>query len=145
MFGGLRGVPKAMHSVRIVPNKRWQLVFRRCYMPTPGPGNGQKLCGIAVHGIPRGRPLPNGATAQDNIEFSARIQYVWAGRGCSSAHVTFRDNDPAAPYSYVMAGSELGEFFKGVHAGLIPMHPDGFDVRLTFIKKGTQVFAKPLL
>jgi len=59
--------------------------------------------------------------------------------------LTFRDKDPAAPYSCVMAGSELREFYKGLHASLIPMHPDGFDVRLTFVIKAIQVFAKPLL
>jgi hypothetical protein len=134
-----------MHNIHVIPNKTWQLLFRNTYVTAPGPGNGQVLHSINVDGLTRGQPVPKGQTPRDNMRFEAKIKYHFATRGCSSAHVIFQDTDPATPYWYIMSGAELQIFFKGLQAGLIAMHPDGFDVRLTFIKKGTQVFAKPLL
>ncbi len=134
-----------MHNIHINPNKTWQLLFRNSCVSAPGPGNGRCLYSIGVDGLTRGQPIPKGQTPRDNMIFEARIRYLTATRGCSSAHVIFQDTDPATPYWYITSGAELQLFFKGLQAGLIPMHPDGFDVRLTFIKKGTQVFAKPLL
>ena len=84
----------------------------------------------------------NGVIPQDNIMFQARIRYAYAQCGRSCAHVVFMDVNPAQPYQYIMTGESMEELFKRLHAGKLVAFPDGFDVRMTFIKKGTQLFAK---
>jgi hypothetical protein len=44
-----------------------------------------------------------------------------------------------------MSSPELGELFRGIQTGQFPVSAAGIDVRLTFIKKGSAVFAWPLL
>jgi len=127
-----------MHNLRITPNKSWQIHFRSIFAGKAKPPN------ICIQGISRKNPPVPGTTLHDNREFNARIKFAWAESGRACAHIVFRDADPATPYLYIMAGDELGEFFRGVNLGIIPVHPDGFDVRMTFVKKGTQLFARPL-
>jgi hypothetical protein len=127
-----------MHNVRITPNKSWQICFRPVFAGKAMPPN------ISIQGVSRKNPPVPGKPLVDNREFSARIKFVWAARGCACAHIVFRDNDPATPYLYTVSGDDLGEFFTGVTSGGIPTHSDGFDVRLTFVKKGTQLFVRPI-
>lgn len=131
-----------MHNVRITPEKNWQICFRPQYVSN-SLGSIKQLAAILVEGVSRKSPT-QGIVLEENREFDARIHFVYASRGCSSAHVIFHDNDKDHPYVYIMAGDDLQKFFQGLHSGKIPMHPDGFDVRLTFVKRGTQVFATPV-
>ncbi len=78
-------------------------------------------------------------------KFSARVHFAHATPGCSCAHIAFRDNNPVFPYIYIMGGDDLKEFFHGITTGLIRVHSDGFDVRLTWVKRGTQLFVRPVL
>ena len=57
----------------------------------------------------------------------------------------FEDTEPGKPYIYKMSSPELGELFRGVQTGQFPVSAEGIDVRLTFIKKGSAVFARPVL
>lgn len=138
-----------MHNIRQRPNRNWQIYFRQQYTATPGSTTGRRLTAILPEGVSlRARGTvgaPKGVVLQDNIEFDVRMHYAGTDRGCSRAHVYFQDNDASLPYIYTFSADELREFFRGLNSGRIPVHPDGFDVRLTFVKKGTQIFAKPIL
>ena len=128
-----------MHDVVKRPAKGWQIYF----VPHP---TRTKVNTIYTGGISRKSPrLPKGAVARENIEFSARIKYSYACRGSSCALITFEDTEPGNPYVYFMSTHELGELFRGITTGQIKAGPDGMDVRLTFVKKGSAVFTRPVL
>jgi hypothetical protein len=44
-----------------------------------------------------------------------------------------------------MSSPELGELFRGIQTGQFPVNAEGIEVRLTFVKKGPAVFARPVL
>ena len=128
-----------MHDVIKRPAKSWQI----CFLPYQ---TGTTIGSIYVQGTSRAAPrLPKGVMAQENVEFSARIQYGYACRGSSCALIAFKDTEPGKPYIYFMATHELRELFRGIATGQIKVMPDGRDVRLTFVKKGPAVFARPVL
>lgn len=128
-----------MHDVVKRPAKSWQIYF----LPHQ---TGATISAIYVEGASRVAPrLPKGVVAQENIEFSARIQYSYACRGSSCALIAFKDVEPGKPYIYFMSTHELRELFRGLATGQIKTTPDGIDVRLTFVKKGLAVFTRPLL
>ncbi len=128
-----------MHDVVKRPAKSWQIYFLLHQ-------TGTTISAIYVEGASRVAPrLPKGVVAQENIEFSARIQYSYACRGSSCALVAFADTEPGKPYIYFMSTHELCELFRGIATGQIKTPPDGMDVRLTFVKKGPAVFTRPVL
>jgi hypothetical protein len=128
-----------MHDVVKRPAKGWQIYF----VPHQ---TGTRINAIYTGGISRKAPrLPKGAVAQENIEFTARIKYSYACRGSSCALITFEDTEPGKPYVYFMSTEELGELFRGIATGQIKVGPGGIDVRLTFVKKGSAVFTRPVL
>jgi len=128
-----------MHDVVKRPAKGWQIYF----VPHQ---TGTQVNAIYTGGISRKAPrLPKGAVARKNIEFSARIKYSHACRGSSCALITFEDTEPGKPYVYFMSTHELGELFRGIATGQIKVGRDGMDVRLTFVKKGSAVFTRPVL
>jgi len=132
-----------MRDVIKRPSRGWQLYFHPLYW-YPGAAN-PRMTGIRVVGVSRKAPLPPNAALQENIEFSARIRYSYACKGSSCAVAFFEDTEPGKPYIYKMSSPELGELFRGVQTGQFPVSAEGIDVRLTFIKKGSAVFARPVL
>lgn len=124
-------------------SKGWRLYFQPLYW-YPGAAN-PKMTGIRVVGVSRKAPPPPNAALQENIEFSARIRYSYACKGSSCAVAFFEDTEPGKPYIYKMSSPELGELFRGIQTGEFPVSAEGIDVRLTFIKKGSAVFARPIL
>jgi len=102
------------------------------------------MTGIRVVGVSRKAPSPPNAALRENLEFSARIRYSYACKGSSCAVAFFEDTEPGKPYIYKMSSEELGDLFRGIQTGQFPVNADGIDVRLTFIKKGSAVFARPL-
>lgn len=128
-----------MHDIVKSPAKGWQIYF----VPHQ---TGSAVNAIYIGGTSRYAPrLPKGASARENIEFSARIKYSYACRGSSCALIAFADTEPGKPYIYYMSTHELGELFRGIATGQIEVGPDGMDVRLTFVKKGPAVFVRPVL
>ena len=128
-----------MHDVVKRPAKSWQIYF----LPHQ---SGTTTNSIYVEGTSRVAPrLPKGVVAQENVEFTARIRYSYACRGSSCALIAFEDTEPGKPYNYFMSTHELRELFRGIATGQIKVTPDGMDVRLTFVKKGPAVFARPVL
>jgi hypothetical protein len=128
-----------MHDVVKRAAKTWLIYF----LPHQ---TGATIGSIYVEGASRvARRLPKGIVAQENIEFSARIKYSYACRGSSCALIAFADTEPGKPYIYFMSTHELRELFRGLATGQIKVTPDGMDVRLTFVKKGPAVFARPVL
>lgn len=128
-----------MHDVVKCPAKGWQIYF----VPHQ---TSSTVNAIYIGGTSRYAPrLPKGVVAQENVEFSARIQYGYACRGSSCALIAFKDTEPGKPYIYFMSTHELGELFRGIATGQIEVGTDGIDVRLTFVKKGPAVFARPVL
>jgi len=103
------------------------------------------MTGIRVVGVSRHVPPPPNAALQENIEFFARIRFSYAGKGSSCAVAVFEDTEPGKPYIYRMSSPELGELFRGIHTGQFPVNAEGIEVRLTFVKKGPAVFARPVL
>src|ERR1035441_10478769 len=132
-----------MRDVIKRPSRGWQLYFQPLYW-YPGAAN-PRMTGIRVVGVSRKAPLPPNAALQENIEFSARIRYSYACKGSSCAVAFFEDTELGKPYIYKMSSSELGELFRGIQTGEFPVSAEGTDVRLTFIKKGSAVFARPIL
>ena len=127
-----------MHDVVKRPAKGWQIYFVTHQ-------TGTAINAIYTGGISRKAPrLPKSASAQDNIEFSAHIKYSYACRGRSCALIAFEDTEPGKPYVYFMSTHELGELFRGIATGQINVGPNGMDVRLTFVKKGSAVFVRPV-
>ena len=124
-------------------SKGWRLYFQPLYW-YPGAAN-PRMTGIRVVGVSRKAPPHPNAALQENIEFSARIRYSYACKGSSCAVAFFEDTEPGKPYIYKMSSPELGELFRGVQTGQFPVSAVGIDVRLTFIKKGSAVFARPVL
>ena len=124
-------------------SKGWRLYFQPLYW-YPGAAN-PRMTGIRVVGVSRKAPPHPTAALQENIEFSARIRYSYACTGSSCAVAVFEDTEPGKPYIYKMSSPELGELFRGVQTGQFPVSAEGIDVRLTFIKKGSAVFARPVL
>lgn len=128
-----------MHDVVKRPAKGWQIYF-------VSHQTGTKVNAIYTGGISRKSPrLPKGTSGRENIEFSAHIKYSYACRGSSCALITFEDTEPGKPHVYFMSTHELGELFRGIATGQIKAGPDGMDVRLTFVKKGSAVFVRPVL
>lgn len=128
-----------MHDVVKRPAKGWQIYF-------VSHQTGTQVNAIYTGGISRKSPrLPKGAVARENLEFSARIKYSYACRGSSCALITFEDTELGKPYVYFMSTHELGELFRGIATGQIKAGPDGMDARLTFVKKGSAVFVRPVL
>ena len=128
-----------MHDVVKRPAKGWQIYFVTHQ-------TGSTVNAIYVGGTSRSAPrLPKGASVRENIEFSARIKYRYACRGSSCALITFEDTEPGKPHVYFMSTHELGELFRGITTGQIKAGPDGMDVRLTFVKKGSALFTQPVL
>jgi hypothetical protein len=116
-------------------SKGWRLYFQPLYW-YPGAAN-PRMTGIRVVGVSRkAPPHPNAAL---------RIRYSYACTGRSCAVAVFEDTEPGKPYIYKMSSPELGELFRGVQTGQFPVSAEGIDVRLTFIKKGSAVFARPVL
>ena len=132
-----------MRDVVKRPSKGWRLYFQPLYW-YPGAAN-PRMTGIRVVGVRRNVPPPPNAALQENIEFCARIRFSYAGKGSSCAVAVFEDTEPGKPYIYRMSSPELGELFRGIQIGQFPVNAAGIDVRLTFIKKGSAVFARPLL
>ncbi len=132
-----------MRDVVKRPSKGWRLYFQPLYWH-PGAVN-PRLTGIRVVGVSRRAPAPTGATLQENIEFSARIRFSYAGKGSSCAVAVFEDAEPGKPHIYRMSSPELGELFRGIQTGQFPVSAEGIEVRLTFVKKGPAVFARPVL
>ena len=132
-----------MRDVIKRPSRGWQLYFQPLYW-YPGAAN-PRMTGIRVVGVSRKAPPHPTAALQENIEFSARIRYSYACKGSSCAVAFFEDTEPGKPYIYKMSSPELGELFRGVQTGQFPVSAEGIDVRLTFIKKGSAVFARPVL
>lgn len=124
-------------------SKGWRLYFQPLYW-YPGAAN-PRMTGIRVVGVSRKAPPHPNAALQENIEFSARIPFSYACTGSSCAVAVFEDTEPGKPYIYKMSSPELGELFRGVQTGQFPVSAEGIDVRLTFIKKGSAVFARPAL
>ncbi len=134
-----------MHSIVSRPKKRWKIYFRPEYILTR---RGKQLAGIHIDGLSNSTPVcyvPQGVTLQDNFEFSAEIQFLWATAGRAAALVVFRDTDLQNPYRYVLAGDELKAFFSGIQTGQIQTTSTGFQGRFTFVKRGTALFTKPLV
>ena len=132
-----------MRDVIKRPSRGWQLYFHPLYW-YPGAAN-PRMTGIRVVGVSRKAPLPPNAALQENIEFSSRIRYSYACKGSSCAVAFFEDTELGKPYIYKMSSPELGELFRGIQTGEFPVSAEGIDVRLTFIKKGSAVFARPIL
>jgi hypothetical protein len=133
-----------VHNIRIRPAKGWQLYFQNSFVRGVAPQLVSILpVGVSLKGMTATWP-PKCVVLQDNIEFDARISFYRARPARNCAHVIFTDTTPNQPYHYIMSNDELQLFLNGVKAGKIPINPDGFDVRLTFVKKGTQLFAKPI-
>jgi hypothetical protein len=132
-----------MHHVVKRPSKGWRLYFQPLYWH-PGAVS-PRMTGIRVVGVARKAPSPPNAALQENLEFSARIRYSYACKGSSCAVAFFEDTEPGKPYIYKMSSDELGDLFRGIQTGQFPVSAEGIEVRLTFIKKGSAVFARPLL
>jgi len=132
-----------MRDVVKRPSKGWRLYFQPLYW-YPGAAN-PRMTGIRVVGVPRNVPQPPNAALQENIEFCARIRFSYAGMGSSCAVAVFEDTEPGKPYIYRMSSPELGELFRGIQTGQFPVNAEGIEVRLTFVKKGPAVFARPVL
>jgi len=132
-----------MHDAVKRPSKGWRLYFQALYWypGTPIP----RLTGIRVVGISHHASPPANVTLQENIEFSARIRFSYAAKGSSCAVALFEDTEPGQPYIYRMSSPELVELFRGIQTGQFPVSAEGIDVRLTFAKKGSAVFAHPVL
>lgn len=132
-----------MHDVVKRPSKGWQLYFQPLYWypGTPNP----RLTGIRVVGVSRHASPPASVTLQENIEFCARIRFSYSARGSSCAVALFEDTESGKPYIYRMSSPELVELFRGIQTGQFPVSAEGMDVRLTFVKKGSAVFARPVL
>ena len=134
-----------MRDIVVKPCSRWQIYFQEEYCSAP---TGRKLTCIHVHGVSRSAPachVPVGVKLQENVEFTADIQYHCAYPGRAPDHVVFRDSEAEKPRLYIMSGEELKEFFRGLREGKIASGPQGFIVRFTFVKKGTSLFARPLV
>lgn len=74
--------------------------------------------------------------------FEAKIVYLNAWNGGVSGRITFQDTDPNQPFIYPLTQDSVEELFSRIQRGAIAIHPDGFDVTLTWVKKGTEVFAE---
>ena len=131
-----------MHDVVKRPSRGWRLYFQPLYW-YPGAAN-PRMTGISVVGVSRHASPPANVAIQENIEFSARIRFSYAGRGSSCAVAVFEDTEPGKPYIYRMSSPELGELFRGIQTGQFPVSAEGIGVRLTFVKKGPAVFARPV-
>jgi len=134
-----------VRDIVVKPSSRWQIYFQDEYYQAP---TGRKLSCIHVHGVSRSAPacyLPKEMQLQENIEFTADIQYHWAYPARAAAHIVFQDAEAGKPYHYVMSGEELKEFFRGLREGKIQNGPQGFTGRFTLVKKGTSLFTRPLV
>ena len=131
-----------MHDVVKRPSRGWRLYFQPLYW-YPGAAN-PRMTGISAVGVSRHASPPPKVAIHENIEFSARIRFSYAGRGSSCAVAVFEDTEPGKPYIYRMSSPELGELFRGIQTGQFPVSAEGIGVRLTFVKKGPAVFARPV-
>ena len=127
-----------MHNMVKRPSKGWRSYFQPLYR-YPGAAN-PRMTGIRVVGVSRHAPAPANVTLQENIEFSARIRFSYAGKGSSCAVAVFEDTEPGKPYIYRMSSPELGELFCGIQTGQFPFSAEGIEDASHFRQEGPSRF-----